>query len=337
MQVVERSRPQRVIIYLVQVSSRVPPPHKQTPLVDYLAQRFTYIPADLWHARVRAGSVFRNNQPATLETTVGQGDTITCEIPDYTPPEFNTAYTIVYEDEWLLGINKPANLRVHGHGKWTTANLIYHLRTQHEPPYPDTHLINRLDADTTGVVLVARDLETLKRMGTLFLTQQVEKTYLGVVMGIPTPAQGVIDKPIGPVQGAKAKTRHGVENIDKPRTAVTEYKLLRPLSAHHALLQLHPLTGRTHQLRVHLAAIGHPLVGDALYQMDDEHYLAWCEGQYEPDPPLHLERQALHCAETRFTHPWTGHLCTISAPLPEDWHSLIQSLSNHPQTGSIQT
>src|SRR5690606_20334711 len=135
--------------------------------------------------------------------------------------------------------------------------------------------------------------------------------------GVPDPAQGVIDKPIGPVKGAKAKTRHGVEHISKPREAVTEYRVLRPLSPHHALIQLHPLTGRTHQLRVHLASIGHPLVGDALYLMDDEPYLAWCEGRYEPDPPLLLNRQALHCAETRFSHPHTQQPCVITAPLPQ--------------------
>lgn len=305
------------------VSSRVPPPHKQTPIVTYLAQRFTYVPHDLWQERVWAGMVFCNDVPATPDTTVAQGDTVACEIPDYVPPEFNPDYTIVYEDEWLLGINKPPNLRVHGHGKWTTANLIYHLRHEHRPPYPDTHLINRLDADTTGVVLVARDLVTLQRMGELFLTQQVEKTYWGIVHGIPDPPQGVIDKPIGPVQGAKAKTRHGVENIYKPRAAVTEYVVLRPLSPHHTLVQLYPRTGRTHQLRVHLASIGHPLVGDALYLMDDDHYLAWCEGRYEPDPPLLLNRQALHCAETHFIHPHTQQPCIIKAPLPQDFIDLL--------------
>lgn len=309
------------------VSSRVPPPHKQTPIVDYLANRFTYIPREVWQARVQAGTVTRNGEPTTLETTVAQADTIACQIPDYTPPEFDASYTIVYEDEWLLGINKPANLRVHGHGKWTTANLMYHLRHKHQPPYPETYLINRLDADTTGVVLVARDLETLRLMGELFLTQQVDKTYVGVVLGLPDPVAGVIDKPIGPVAGAKVKTRHGVENMTKPREAVTEYRVLRPLPPHHALVQLHPLTGRTHQLRVHLASLGHPLVGDALYQMNDEQYLAWCEGQYNPEPPLLLNRQALHCAETRFIHPRTGFPCTITAPLPDDLQTLIESLS----------
>lgn len=312
----------------MKVSSHVPPPHKQTPLVAYLANRFTYIPQKVWQERVLTGMVSHNDQPATLETTVRQGDTVTCEIPDYTPPEINTNYTIVYEDEWLLGINKPPNLRVHGHGKWTTANLIYHLRHEHQPAYPGTHLINRLDADTTGVVLVARDGATLKQMGDLFLGQQVEKTYLGVVEGIPDPPQGVIDAPVGPVIGTTTKTRQGIGQVHKPRSAVTEYKVLRPLSSHHALVQLHPLTGRTHQLRVHLAAIGYPLVGDALYQMDDETYLAWCEGRYEPDPPLLLSRQALHCAETRFIHPHTGAFCIITAPLPDDLQNLIARLES---------
>lgn len=311
----------------MQVSSRVPPPHKQTGIVAYLAGRFTYITAEMWQERVRAGQVHCNGVVATLETQVKQGDTIQCHIPDYIPPEFNPAYNIIYEDEWLLGINKPPNLRVHGHGKWTKANLIYHLRHEHQPPYPETHLINRLDADTTGVVLVAREVTTLQLMGELFLKQQVEKTYLGVVLGIPEPAEGVIDLPVGPVIGTTTKTRQGVGQVHKPREAVTEYQVLRPLSSHHALVQLHPRSGRTHQLRVHLAAIGHPLVGDALYQMDDETYLAWCEGRYEPDPPLLLNRQALHCAETRFIHPHTGQPCLITAPLPNDLQALIISLT----------
>jgi RluA family pseudouridine synthase len=308
----------------MRVASRVPTEYKDLPILDYLSQRFTYVSREEWQRRIEKGDVYRNDIPCDLGTVVRQADVIACDIPDFTPPDISLDYHIVYEDEWLLGINKPPNLRVHGQGKWTTANLIYHLRNEHIPAYPQAELVNRLDADTSGIVLMALDKETLRQMSRLFQDHQVTKTYLAVVHGVPAPASDLITLPIGPVQGGKVRVRQGVGADAVTRPAQTRYEVARRWEDQFALVRLWPESGRTHQLRIHMAASGHPLVGDALYQLDDEAFLGWHRGEVAHD--MLLDRQALHCLENRFTHPRTGANCLISAPLPPDMKELLARL-----------
>lgn len=312
----------------MRVSSAVPANFSDMPLIGYLAARFTYLSQEDWINLVKQGKVQCNDIVCQTTTCVTQGDVITCELPEFTAPSVNLDYTLVYADRWLLGINKPGNLRVHSQGKFVTANLIYHLRYQHEPPYPEAQLVNRLDAGTSGIVVVARDEEARRQLGQQFSEQLVTKEYLAVVVGIPSQEKGVIDLPIIKIKGTDVKHRYGVARDGGGKTAVSHYECITPLGSQHALLRLYPKTGRTHQLRVHLAAIGHPIVGDALYTMDDAAFLAWCT-QRTPTPSMHgLARQALHCCRTSFIHPITYTPCTIEAPLPDDMQQLIERLQS---------
>jgi 23S rRNA pseudouridine1911/1915/1917 synthase len=308
----------------MQVSSKVPGGFKNALIVDYLSTRFTYFSAEQWGELVANGRLTLNNQPVTLETRVRQGNTVTYDMPDPAPPK-DLDVSVVYEDEWLLGVNKPPGFRVHSQGKFVTENLIYYLRYQHNPAFPEADLVNRLDANTSGVVVLAKDKETLRQMSDYFKTGQVEKTYLAVVVGQPQPANGVIALPLGKVPGSKT-ARQQVMDEGEGKTAVTHYQTLETLGANHALVQLQPKTGRTHQLRVHMAAIGHPLVGDALYQMDDAAFMDWLENGRSPDQLPYLQRQALHSATTQFTHPVTGKICRLEASLPADMVQLIETL-----------
>mgnify|MGYP001264947384 CR=1 FL=1 len=307
----------------MRVSSKVTAAFKQVPIADYLAARFTYRSLDGWRELVSDGRVFCNDLPGQADTLVTQGDVVACDLPDFTPASVNFDYTIIYEDEWLLGINKPAGLRVHSLGKFVTANLMYHLRYQHQPPYPEAQLVNRLDAHTSGVVVVAQDKETVAALARQFERGQVVKTYLAVVVGAPAAAERVIDLPIGKVAGGEI-TRYGV--VEGGKTAVTHYRVLQTFGREYALLELRPHTGRTHQLRVHLAALGHRIVGDALYAMDDAAYLAWRqEGRHQGEMAL-IARQALHCAATELVHPANGRIVQLTAPLPADMIELLGKL-----------
>ena len=309
----------------MEVSSKVPAGFKNALIVDYLAARFTYLPAETWREWVENGRLTRNGQRCTVATRVRQGDTITCDVPDFEPPPVNLDVGVLYEDEWLLAVDKPPGLRVHSRGKFVTANLIYFLRYQHQPPYPEVHLVNRLDTDTSGIVVLARDPETRRQIGEQFAANQVEKTYLAVVGGQPQPVNGVINLPIRKAPGTKV-ARHEVAVDGGGKTAVTHYHTLQTLGPNHTLLELKPQTGRTHQLRVHLAAVGHSIVGDALYQMGDEDYLQWVRNGRSPAKMPLLQRQALHCAITQFHHPATETLCRLEAPLPTDMTWLIETL-----------
>jgi RluA family pseudouridine synthase len=235
----------------------------------------------------------------------------------------------VYEDEWLLAVNKPGNLKVHGHGRFIQANLIYQLRHNHTPPYPEAMLINRLDKDTSGVVLLARDSNTLREVQAQFAAHTVEKTYLAVVHGVPDPAVQEIDLPIGRLSSAEGVYRYGV--VEAGKSAQTRLEVIRPLRhqgrpfpPNYALVRLTPQTGRTHQLRVHLAALGHPIVGDSLYTLSDAEFLAQFEDGSEGLSPL--PRHALHCAQTTIWHPHKKRPLTLNAPLANDIQTFLKTI-----------
>ncbi len=311
----------------MRVSSPVPTRFAPMPVAEYLAARYTYRTLTAWEAFVRDGRVWCNDALCRLDTIVTPGDVVACDLPEDAQPQVNYDYTIVYEDDHLLAIDKPPGLRVHSKGKFALANLIFHVRTLRPRPYPTAAPVNRLDADTSGLVLLALNRPAAQAMTAQFRENQIAKTYLAVVSGTPRPSAGTIDLPIGPVEGAQVP-RFWVMGDGKP--AVTDYETVRALGPDHALLKLMPRSGRTHQLRVHLAAAGHPLVGDALYTLDDDAYLAWVKRR-KPLPGMHgLTRQALHAARLVFLHPVTGRLVRLEAPLPPDLQALAAALEETP-------
>ena len=304
------------------VSSKVPSSLRGMSVPAYLACRFTYLSEAAWCKLLDEGRILCNGAICDKATTVARGDTIRCDMPDFGTPEVNLDYSIVYEDDWLLAVNKPAGLRVHSGGKFVNANLMYHLRHVRQPPYPEVNLVNRLDADTSGLVLLARDKKVLSQLMQQFADGSVVKHYLAVVSGRPSPAAGTISLPIGLVKDAKVP-RYCVSSVNG-KAAVTHYQTIRELTDNLTLLELKPESGRTHQLRVHMAAMGHPLAGDALYTMNDDDYLDWLR-----NPPTEngLKRQALHSHQLQFFHPIHKTTCTLSAPLAPDFVQFINDVT----------
>jgi 23S rRNA pseudouridine1911/1915/1917 synthase len=192
--------------------------------------------------------------------------------------------------------------------------------------------VHRLDRDTSGVVLVAKDAGTRAALGRDFAGGKVKKIYAAVVRGIPegTPegCPREISFPIGKDLKSTISYKFKVDASGKSATTQIIEKQL--LGRGHALLTLQPLTGRTHQIRVHLAAIGMPLVGDKLYGWSEQEYCAWRENplrqQYRGDGIV-FHRHALHCASLEFIHPQTKKQCVIEAPLPEDMKMLVETLA----------
>jgi len=304
------------------VSSQVPPSANGMLLSAYLAKRFTYLPEADWCQLISEGRISRDGVVCNLATTVNKGDRICCDMPEFEAPEVNLDYSVVYEDDWLLAVNKPAGLRVHSGGKFVTANLVYHLRHVRRPAFPEACLVNRLDADTSGLVLFARSKTVLSQLMQQFAEGSVTKTYLAVATGHPNPEEGIVDLPIGALKEAIIP-RYGIDD-KRGKPAITRYRTLRQLGKGHTLLELQPESGRTHQLRVHMAAIGHPLAGDALYTMNDEDYLTW---QRNPALQNCLKRQALHSHKLQFLHPVHQTTCTLTAPLAPDLERYISDLT----------
>ena len=304
----------------MEISTKVKPPTDQVPLLDYMTARFTYRTREIWTEMIQSGNVLFEGEKTTVDQPVSAGDTITSIVVDPNPPTANYNYTIVYEDEDLLAVNKPSNLRVHGRGRYIHANLIHHIRHVRPDGYPEAGLINRLDANTTGLVLLSKSHEMLVKMQKLFQDRQIFKTYQAVVKGVPETDGGIINSPVGRLPSADGVYRYGDHPLaEKLKPAETEWRVMQQLANGFTLVELKPKTGRTHQLRVHMASIGHPLAGDAVYQLNDADYLRWCDDR-EAFPDLGFYRHALHCWKYEFTNPITQKSMELIAP-PADFDS----------------
>lgn len=219
---------------------------------------------------------------------------------------------IVYEDEYLLVINKAAGMVVHpapGHYEDTLVNALLarypELRTSESDLRPG--IVHRLDRDTSGLLIVAKDVRTQAALVEQMKRHEVEKRYLALVEGTVALEKGSIDAPIG--RDPRHRQQMTITTVDS-RDAVTHFRVLSRY-AHHTLLLLQLETGRTHQIRVHLQAIGHPVVGDPVY------------GSGRVRPGLVIQRQFLHAYQLAFAHPITGLKMEFEAPLPPDLQAVL--------------
>jgi RluA family pseudouridine synthase len=310
----------------MKLSSRIYQASHHSLLIDFLFARFTYLSKEQWIERIRNHLILVNDKPAVPETDLKNGDIVSYEAGEISEPEADLAYGIVYEDDWIMGVNKPGNLLVHKAGASITRNLVFLLRhSSNNPAYAGIHSVNRLDRETSGVVLFSKHPECLKRLHRDFASGKVEKEYFAVVHHPPEEKCMRLEMPIGQDQRSSVHYKFCVDAANG-KSAVT---IIETISAvgEYALLRVRPLTGRTHQIRVHLAAIGSPVVGDKLYGMSEEKYLAWRTDPAGSAGTLEYKRQALHCSRLSFTHPHTGESTTINAPLPNDMRQLIETLN----------
>ena len=217
---------------------------------------------------------------------------------------------IIYQDEDIIVVDKPAGLTVHpapGHPSGTLVNalltLVPELAASHDTIRPG--IVHRLDKDTSGLLVVARNERARADLTRQLKERAVRKTYLALVHGVPEPAQGTIEAPIG----RHLRNRKKMAVVAGGREAETKYRVREALDR-FALLEVEPVTGRTHQIRVHLAAIGHPVVGDAVY------------GKRSPL----VGRQFLHARRLAFDLPSSGRIVEFESPLPADLQTALQGL-----------
>ncbi|MBD3322575.1 MAG: RluA family pseudouridine synthase [Chitinivibrionales bacterium] len=285
-------------------SSEVPPYFSDTALIEYLSRRFTYLPSEDWRKHVMAGRVLVNDNFVSPDTPVCRGDRVTYKPLPFTEPAANLAYSIIYEDEWFVGVNKPPDLLVHRAGKAFTHNLVYQLRTSSEN-LREVTVVNRLDKDTSGIVLAAKTKDAAARIAGQFAGQKVYKEYRALVYSSPETVPMTIDSPIGKEPSKTARPEYCIDTHG--RRAVTAIVAAERVGAEHSMLTVVPRTGRTHQIRVHLQSIGCPIAGDRVYGPEHGQNIA-----------AEINRQALHCAQIRFLHPGTKQVCIIQAPLADD-------------------
>jgi 23S rRNA pseudouridine1911/1915/1917 synthase len=244
---------------------------------------------------------YRLREGESLEIELVEGEPATLEAEQ-------VPLRIAWEDEHLLVVDKPAGVVVHpapGHARGTLVHgLLDRGAAGGEPDRPG--IVHRLDRDTSGLLVVARSPEAHKRLQRLVRKRELEREYLALVQGRPRSRRGRIEAPIG--RDRSTPFRQSLDT-DNPREAVTNFQV-EQLFDRHALLRVHIETGRTHQIRVHLAAIGLPVVGDSVYGV--------------PEPAL--GRQFLHAARLAFPHPFTGEPLEARSPLPPELDRYLSQL-----------
>ena len=240
------------------------------------------------------------------------------------PGNDSTLPAVVYEDEWLIAFNKPSGVLV-APDRWDKERICL-VDLVHQEISPDAFNLHRIDAGTSGVVLFAKTREALRLTAQLFEKRLVEKRYLAIVNDAP-PEQAII---------VKARL---IQNPERPGTmktvakggmkAETRISVVRRWRR-HSLIQAEPVTGKTHQIRVHLAHIGCPIVADRVYGRDNGLYLSSLKKDYRFKYDIHekplIGRLALHAAEISFKHPFTGNETKIAAPLPKDFNIAVKYL-----------
>ncbi len=285
-----------------------------TRLDRFISEKHPEISRTYAKKLVEDGYITVNGKPEKASFNINAGDRILIKIPPTEPshllPE-NIPLKIAYEDEDLLVVDKPASLTVHpapGNPKHTLVNAIL----AHVPDLPDGSdsqrpgIVHRLDKDTSGLILVAKNRPALNKLANQFKARSVTKTYLVLVRGHLSPLKGFIEAPIG----RDPHNRKRMAVVEKGRDARTEYRVLKYVGD-YSLLEIRLETGRTHQIRVHLSAIGYPVVGDATY------------GVKSP----FLSRQFVHASRLGFRLPSSDKYIEFESRLPVDLEQALDKIA----------
>ncbi len=236
-----------------------------------------------------------------------------------------TDYKIVYEDQYFMAIDKPSPLPVHPVGNFMEKNLLSILRKQKEYFGMEFWIVNRLDSETSGVMLVAKSKKAAARLSQQFEARTVRKEYQAIVFGALAEKSGVIDLALGVEITPEG---YHLRTLDPAgETAETSYEVVRE-AGDYSLIKVTPLTGRTHQIRAHFAFIGHPIVGDKIY-IDNAIYHQYVLGgwQEEMRESLKLDRLALHASSLTIRHPWTYEEMTFGTSIPDVFHNFLNGFS----------
>lgn len=255
------------------------------------------------------GGVYLNGEPAYITVRVKSGDQLEIQFADAATsiePE-PIGLDILYQDQSMLVINKPPGMAVYPtrtYPEHTLVNGVAYL-WQQQGLDRKVRLLHRLDRNTSGTIIIAKDPYTYHGLATQLKDGNLKRTYLAIVRGVPVPQRGFVEQPISRADDEQGHAlRRVVDQGGKP--AKTYYQVIQEYSG-LSLLELELVTGRTHQIRVHMEWIGHPIIGDEMY--------------YEESPLI--TRQALHAWSLTFTHPRTGRLMHVRSPLPVDMRNVL--------------
>jgi len=308
------------------IDVRLEPAHAGWRLDRALAAAVPALSRERLKALIRSGAVETGGKQLRDPATKVRGEeALRVAVPEPRPAH-NEAQdiplTIVFEDEHLLVVEKPAGLVVHpaaGNLDGTLVNALLHhcggsLSGIGGVARPG--IVHRIDKDTSGLLVVAKTDVAHEGLAKQFAAHSIDRRYLAIVGGVPKASKGTIDAPLA--RSTTNRKKIAIVEASRGKRAVTHWRRLTMLKD-AALVECRLETGRTHQIRVHLASIGHPLIGDPVYSRSGK-------TQAKLLNKLQFRRQALHAAELGFTHPVTKHRLSFSSPMPPDMQELFNAL-----------
>lgn len=336
-------------------------------LVDFLSGRFSYFTADQWVEEIYTRDVLVNGMFSFPGHWLRRGDEVRYMAKRRPEPKVPTEIEVLFEDEDLLIVNKPPHIPVHPTGRYLRNTLISVLQSQRK----NTLLVlsHRLDRETSGVCVLTKTRLAKDKIYWQFFKNEIKKTYWALVWGCPKSKYGTIDVPLGAAPPGASRIRiKQVPNGLNAKTATTKYEVLGTKWVHHpswqpprwaslekmmskapmpaswpvSLIEARPVTGRTNQIRVHLATLECGVLGDKLYDPDPEE---WVFTEFKDQVPvlsgdkgpefvrlspklkqrLVLDAHALHAKKLEFRHPRSGKMMVVKAPVPRSWQGLYNS------------
>ena len=313
-------------------------------LLDFLSRRFHYLTPAQWRERILDGRVTVNERAASEGQPLRAGDVVRYWTTPWAEPEVRRDYRVVYEDSTIFVVSKPAPLPVHAIGAYFKNTLLSILRKD-IPEAEAYQLVHRLDAETSGLLLLVKDKSLVypfQKMwsrdglspsplagegGVRGAGDFVRKSYRAIVFGRFASTQKRFEGPIGSDRESAVRMKLKVDR-EKGKPSVTEFELLET-KGNFSLVEARILTGRTHQIRVHLEHLGHPIVGDKLYSGSDETFLHFYEKGWDEwlQQKVILPRMALHACRLEFTHVKTGEKMVFEDPMTEDLMAFWNGLS----------
>lgn len=319
---------------------RVDPGQQPVRIDKFLTEKLPKISRNRVQNGIKRGTILVNGEQIKVNYKLNPGELITVEIPRYRPEGEDGApvpqdipLDIRYEDDHVMVVHKPPGMVVHpavGHRDGTLVNaLTYHLGQENLPTLAGNDdsrvgLVHRIDKDTSGLLVIAKTETAMTNLAQQFFKHTIERTYQAVCWGEPEEPAATIDAYLGRDLKNRQKYRVYEEPQDGHKHAITHYKTLEGLY-YVSLLELKLETGRTHQIRVHMQSIGHPLFNDARYGGDRivkgtiySKYRIFAERCFDLCP-----RQALHAKSLAFTHPETGERMHFDSALPEDMATML--------------
>ncbi|HOS41573.1 MAG TPA: RluA family pseudouridine synthase [Spirochaetota bacterium] len=311
------------------LTSRITQQYAGRSLIDFLSGRFRYRGREEWAALIAAGKVVVNGSASDADRPLAKGDLVAYTILLEEPPvDGNIA--ILHDEESFLVADKPGNLPAHADGRFIKNTFIWMIRERYAAQgfAGKLNLVHRLDRETSGVMLVSKIESAHRGLMRQFGAGTVEKEYRAIVRGVVAADAFEVGGYIVPDRASGISIKKRVVDDEEPgaKRAVTRFEVIERLER-FTLLRCVPLTGRTNQIRVHLAHAGYPIAGDKLYGRTDEEFLAYVHavkaGEYDPRPWLEAPRHLLHAARLSFDHPVTRERLCFEAPVPEDMRRFI--------------